>query len=309
MYRSILVPLDGSTSAEHALPIAASIARRAGAELQLVHVHVPKAEYVDGKMVFNEVLDAQLREHQHRYLEEITKKIHPGFPVTRILLEGQVGQIAECLDNHIKTTQIDLVVMATHGRGTLARLWLGSVADKFVRQVEIPIVLIRPQETKPDLTQEPVFRHILIPLDGSALAEQILKYALALGKLMQSDYTLFHVMEPWIPVSYRPDEYSTEFQQLRTQKAQAYLNSIVKRLRTEGNGIAETVQVRTKITINHYPAVAILEEANQHKIDLIAMETHGHGGLIRLLIGSVADKVLRGTSIPILLHRPHPSTS
>jgi nucleotide-binding universal stress UspA family protein len=308
MFRSILVPLDGSTLAEHALPIAGSIARRAGAELQLVHVHVPEARYIEGKMVFNEVLDAKLREHQRAYLEEIAKKIQPDFPVTCVLLDGEVGQIAERLDSHVKTAEVDLVVMATHGRGMLARLWLGSVTDKLVRQLEIPMVLIRPQETKPDLTHEPVFRHILIPLDGSALAEQILKYAVTLGKLMQADYTLFHVMEPWIPVSYRPDEYSTEFQHLRIQKAQTYLDEVAKRLRTGEDGLTETIQVQTKIVMSHYPAVAILEEANQQGIDLIAMETHGHGGLIRFLIGSVADKVLRGTSIPILLHRPHDKT-
>ena len=85
-------------------------------------------------------------------------------------------------------------MMTTHGHGPLSRFWLGSVADEMVRRATTPILLVRPHEKAIDLAAEPVLRHILIPLDGSALAEQVLGPAAALGSLLQcDDYTLLRV--------------------------------------------------------------------------------------------------------------------
>jgi nucleotide-binding universal stress UspA family protein len=312
MYKSIVVPLDGSSFAEYALPIARSIARRAGATLQLVHVHVPQPRYIDGKIIFNEMLDTQRKEQVRTYLDEMIKRLDtdPKFSITSTLLDGSREQIAEVLDHYVKSTNSDLIVMTTHGYGALTRFWIGSVADKLIRQTVAPILLMRPQETALDLAREQVFQHILIPLDGSALSEQILEYAVGLGKLMQANYTLLHALEPWIPYGYRTTEYSIRFRQLRLGKAQTYLDEIAERLRAQ-SGLGEGVspQIQTKISINHYPAVAVLEEVHQHGIDLIAMATHAHGDLTRLLVGSVADKVLRGAIVPVLLHRPRGEAS
>jgi len=158
----------------------------------------------------------------------------------------------------------------------------------------------------PNLAYERVFQHVLIPLDGSALSEQILEHAIALGKPMQADYTLLRVIEPWMPVSYPPTGYPIRLdQQLQEElqaEAQAYLDSVAKRLQ------AQSLQVRTKVVLHPRPTVAILEETCKQRIDLIAMETHGRGGLTRSFIGSVADKVLRSASIPVLLHRPYVET-
>ena len=88
--------------------------------------------------------------------------------------------------------------MTTHGRGPLARAWLGSVADELVRKTPIPILLTRPQEAKPVLDQAPVLRRVLIPLDGSSFAEQAMDPALALGSLTEAEYILVRVIEPMI---------------------------------------------------------------------------------------------------------------
>jgi len=313
MYRSILVPLDGSTFAEYALPVARSIARRAGATLQLALVHVPiPARYAEGMVIFDKELEARNREHERAYLDEVVKRLATDseVPVTSALLDGEIGKIPEVLNDHATTMGVDLIVMSTHGRGALSRFWLGSVADRLVRQGLVPILLVRPLEEKtdgPDLAHEPVFRHMLIPLDGSSLSEQILEPAAALGKLMQADYTLLRALEPWILSSYPPTEYSLKLdQQVQEQmqrEAEEYLEGVAGRLR------AQSLQVQVRVVFNKPISAAILEEVGKQGIDLIAMETHGWGGLTRLLIGSVADKVLRGASVPVLLQRPHGETS
>jgi nucleotide-binding universal stress UspA family protein len=309
MYQSILVPLDGSTFAEQALPVAWSIARRAGATLQLVRIHVPfPAKGTDNAIRPPEELNIQSREQERVYLDKIAShlKLNADFPVTTALLDGKAGQIAESLNNYAKTKDVDLVVIATHGHGALTRFWLGSVADKLIRQVEKPILLVRPQDTTSNLTHEQVFRHILIPLDGSIFAEQVLEYAVALGKLMQADYTLLRVIELMIPGNYPSEQWTgieKQWLDQRQAEAQIYLEGVAERLH------AQSLQVQTKIVINYQPAVAILEEASKSGIDLIAMETQGHGNLARLFLGSVVDKVLRGASIPVLLHRPRSEPS
>jgi len=311
MYKSILVPLDGSPFAEHALPIARSLAGRQGATLHLVCVHVPVAiGYVEDLATLDDQLEAENKAQEREYLDEVTHRLAmaPKVPVLSTLVEGWAGRIAEVLQDYVTAQGIDLVVMTTHGRGALSRFWLGSVADELVRRGPVPILLVRPPEGEgpPEICQDQIFRHILIPLDGSALSEKILEPAIALGQRMQADYTLLQVIELMLPVNFSPEDAGGVDQQLLELlqvDARHYLEGVAERMRGQG------LQVQSRIVFNHQPAVAILEEAGKQGIDLIAMETHGHGGLTRLLVGSVADKVLRSASVPVLLHRPHEEAS
>jgi len=304
MYRSILVLLDGSMFAEHALPIACSIARRAGAKLQLVLVHIPVTGYVDGRVTLDETRNLPLKTYEQGYLDEVVKRLTMGSDVlvTSTLLEGKAGQVAEILNDHAKAAGADLLVMATYGRGALAGFWLGGVADTLVQQASMPILLVQPQEAAPDLVREQVFQHVLIPLDGSALAEQVLEPAVTLGKLMHADYTLLRVVPltmPGNPSLHGSTGLEQQLLELLQADAQSYLDNIANRLR------AQSLQVQTKVVIHQNPETAILEEANKRAADLIAMETRGHGGLTQLLVGSVTHKVLRDASTPVLLHRLH----
>jgi nucleotide-binding universal stress UspA family protein len=304
MYKSILVPLDGSPFTEYALPLAKSIAHRSGAMLDIARVHIP------GKSLFiiDEALEDSHRKYEREYLNAVVKRLttDSGISVTSALLGGK---IANALNDHAVAINADLIVMTTHGQGTRTRFWLGSVADELVRKTAKPILLVRPSEgieTPPDLTQEPVLRRILIPLDGSELSEQILRHAMVLGNLMQAQYTLIQVIEPIIPASYERTAYSIKLEHEwivpKQAEAETYLDSITKRIRA--SAATMPLQIETKVLISERPAIAILEEASESRIDLIAMGTHGRGGLTRLLVGSVADKVLRGAPIPVLLHRP-----
>jgi len=301
MYRSILVPLDGSAFAEHALPFALSIARQAGACLQLVRVHVPFIfMYADNIAPGLYESEGKAMEQERAYLDDTVKRIATvsSVAVTSALVEGPM--IAEAIQGHAAASRADLIVMTTHGRGPVSRVWLGSVSDEMVRWATTPILLMRPQEKPVDLAFEPVLQHILIPLDGSALAEQVLDHAGALRSLTQSDYTFIRVYGPEVDLDLLTYAILGDFkpgtEQLRL-KAEEYLNHIADRLRGQG------VKVQTRTVLGQHPATAILGEAQSLSVDLIALATHGRRGLRRLLLGSVADKVIRGASTPVLVHR------
>lgn len=303
MYRSLLVPLDGSAFAEQALPFALSIARRAGATVNLLRVHVPYAYMsADSVTPWSYQWDTEIMEHERAYLDGITKRLATvgSVPVTSKCLEGPV--VAEALQHHATAMAADLIVMTTHGRGPLSRFWLGSVADELVRRATRPILLVRPQESAADLAADRMLKHILIPLDGSTLSEQVLEPALALGSLMQAEYTLLHVYGLSTDPALDPMTYplagggEPPIERMRAD-TESYLAQVVERLKGKG------FRVQTQVAQRHHPASAILDAAQSLGVDLIALETHGRRGLTRLLLGSVADKVIRGASVPMFVHR------
>jgi nucleotide-binding universal stress UspA family protein len=312
MIRSILVPLDGSAFGEHALPLALSVARRAGAALQLVHVHVPPAPlYSEGLVPYEKVWDAKFVEQSRKYLDDASRRlagVSTSVRVEPVLMEGAVP---EAVLERVKSTAVDLVVMTTHGRGALARAWLGSIADELVRRLTIPLLLVRPNEAAVNLKAEPVLRRLLVPLDGSELAERILEPAVALGTLMDAEYRLLRIVKPVVFGGYTPIEPGMgsmidptlvkELDNLHKdeeRRAQAYLDQVAERLR------GRSLRVQTHVVTADQVAAGILTEAQGTRTDAIALETHGRRGLPRLFLGSVADKVLRGAHVPILLQRP-----
>jgi nucleotide-binding universal stress UspA family protein len=303
MFRSLLVPLDGSPFSEHALPFALGIAQRAGAAVQLVHVHVPLV-HVTGIDALDRGADEQVKEQEWAYLDRTVSRWQtavPGVQMSSALLEGfGPDALREQMSG-----KADLVVMATHGRGPASRFWLGSVADALVRTATVPLLLLRPSEQPPPVALAPPFRHVMIPLDGSELAEKTLGPALQLGRLMEASFTLLRVVKPVVmldpnlgwPAMTGTNETLT---QQAIDEAQTYLGRIAVRLGGQG------LKVRTRTVLHTYPADAILEEARE--ADVIGLATHGRGGLGRLLLGSVADKVLRGGTTPMLVCRPRNET-
>jgi nucleotide-binding universal stress UspA family protein len=300
MYHSLLVPLDGSQFGEHALPLARAIARQTGATLHLVHAHVIRVPIsVDAIPIFDEALDAQDRAREQAYLDDLAQRLSTGgaFSVITAVLDDP---IADALQTYAAAHDIDLVVMTTHGRGAFSRFWLGSVADTMVRCAPMPILLLRPHESPPNLEQLPAIKHILIPLDGSALAERILPPAMALGALTDAVCTLVHV------IALDAAGYDTDWPAARPEAgalatmraaAQTYLDRVAERLG------AQSLVVHTAV-ISGQLAPAVLEYARDHAVDLVALATHGRSGAARILLGSIADKIVRGAATPVLLYRP-----
>lgn len=307
MYTSLLVPLDGSAFSERALPWAVSLARRSGAILRLARVHVPHTRTpvsLEGMPVVDEEVTTLKRQHETAYLADVRSRLarEPAIKVETALLDGP---IAPTLAADATLNQAALIVMTTHGHGGFERLWLGSVVDTLIRTATVPLLVLRfAEESAPAV--EPAVRRILVPLDGSLLAEEALSHALALGALSSAEYVLVHVTEPsaWLgrlPGGTQAAYPATEGHEKREHQAEDYLKRTVARLAEQGH------QAESRVIVSSHLARAILDAARAVRADLIAMATHGRGGLSRLLIGSVADKVMRRSDVPLLLCRPRPA--
>jgi nucleotide-binding universal stress UspA family protein len=305
MYRSVLVPLDGSPFSEQALPLARTIARASGAALHLAQVYVPGVKQPIASQPSSDAgLEAEHRRREQAYLDAIATRlgIEAEIKVVPVLLDGP---IADTLGVYVSTNDIDLVVMTTHGRGGINRLWLGSIADTLARRITVPLLLIRPSETPPELTAHCSLHRFLVPLDGSTLAEEILEPILELARLMAAECMLFHAVEPLFLPRYASIDYDANLEMKANESlrrdAEQYLGMIAQRIQAAG------VAVHTKVVLEPQPVVGIIRAAGEADIDVIAMATQGRSGLTRLLLGSVTDKVVRASEIPVLVYRPKAS--
>jgi nucleotide-binding universal stress UspA family protein len=246
--------------------------------------------------------EGESRRREQEYLDQTTQRLasRQNIRVSSRLLQGSV---AETLESYAQVSAIDLVVMSTHGRGAMGRFWLGSVADRLIRRLHIPVLVVRPswQEDVPDAK----IRRILVPLDGSPLAEAILEDAVRFGG-DEAEYLLVSVVVPpvplldMVPVTGMPD--TSALVPGLTKAAEGYLDRIVERLRSEGRRVSAHTVLADRVH------EGLLEQANQFGADLIAIATHGAGGIRRFAIGSVTEKIVRGTPCPVLVLTPQPGS-
>jgi nucleotide-binding universal stress UspA family protein len=299
MFRNILVPLDGSSFSEHALPYAVEVAAARHAQLTLALVHVRHAPVTTDRTL-REALDAWEAAHTEReaeYLRELAERVSREHGVdARVRL--LTGEVVPSLEREVRDEAMDLVVMTTHGRAGLARAWLGSVADSLLRHLAVPVLIIRPSEESPR-PERVEYRHVVIGLDGSPRAERAIEPALALVKEQDARVTLLRVVSPPSAVTspYLPHaaRISHEEMQERQEQATTYLTDIRERLGQRVDHI-ETVAL-----LEYHAARAILGYVTEHGVDLIALSTHGRGSVSRLLMGSVTDKVVRATAVPVVV--------
>jgi nucleotide-binding universal stress UspA family protein len=265
--------------------------------LQVVYVHTPLL-LAEGAMYLG-TPDVQLWEEERKYLFGIAERLKKA-GVENVSTHILEGPVAETLQEHALGNSSDLVVMTTHGRGPVSRFWLGSVADQLVHRLPMPLLLVHTREEGLAPAGEPVVRKVLVALDGTPMAEQILPTAGALAKVMGASFTLLRVVPSVVshiaPKKREADAEAALANKLRSE-AQIYLTRITTSLRDQG------IAVQTRIATHAHPAMAILEEAATGDCDLIALETHGRVGLPRLFLGSVADKIVRGATVPVLVHR------
>lgn len=303
MLDQLLVTLDGSDFGEHALPFAKVVAENTGASVNLCHVHCcePPTELLQNtpfqyEGVSMDTYEKKEAEEHRAYLKAQEASLKAQLPDNRICSALLEGYVTEALERHAREIGADLIVMTTHGRTGVSRAWLGSVADSLIRHSSFPLLVIRPLDDGAFPT--PAFLHFLVPLDGSPVGETILEPAVALGKAVGARFTLLHVVSPHVTVGARVSPLPSGRLEEKMTKARTYLDGMVDRLAGEG------VEARGKIESHFAPARAILNTANEEKVDLIALATHGYTGVRRTLLGSVADKVLRGARWPLILKRP-----
>lgn len=292
--RSMLLPLDGSAFAEQALPWAALIARKAHARLRLALVHqapAPLPADRRSRQLYTRV-ELALRKSERDYLRGVAARMREEgkLQLATAVLEAPP---APAIAAYVREIGVDLVVMTTHGRGGLERAWLGSVADHLVRTLETPILLIRPTE---GAVSPPAAGDLLVPLDGSPRAEAALAPAMTVAGLLGASVTLLQAVAPAVPDALtRADD---ELSAIRRQEAKDYLNGVAERVRAGG------IAAKPVAVLAPNPVEAIRAAARAAEVGMIALATHGRGGLRRMVLGSVADKLVRTSELPVLVTRP-----
>jgi nucleotide-binding universal stress UspA family protein len=296
VYRSILVPLDGSALAERALAVAATLAARLQSDLHLVHAH---RERVVDEVPTYRLSGEAAHAAAELYMRGVADRMRgEGGNVSAIVLDGSP---AGAVVAHAAAIGADLIVMSSHGRTGASRFWLGSVSDAVIRSARVPVLMVRGGEAA---NPSALFERILVPLDGSALAEGVLPHAIALAKLSAARVHLLQVEERaedlrlsvWGLAQQEPDDLPA-----RLAAADRYLHHVVSHFESEWPPATVSVEARG----GHRVGEAITQVAIDRDSDLIAMATHGRGAS-RLLLGSVADKVIRGTACSVLLYRTGP---
>lgn len=295
MLDSILVPLDGTDFAERALPYAIALLKRSGGSLSLATVEVPPP------MAFPDVNFIQpLSEAEQRYLDAVADQVRDA-GIDDVSVAVLTGDAPEALEAHRAEIGASMTVMTTHGRSPLSRAWMGSVADSFVRSTTAPVLFVRPPDDggRADLARIPQPGHVAVTLDGSELSETALDPAVAIADMFDADLSLVRVVEyPHSTESvYLPDAVEAIQEQLEQSReaAHAELDRVATRLVAEGRDVGRESRV-----VNH-AAAGILEAVDDIGAELVVMASHGRGGLGRVVLGSVADKVLRGSERPVLI--------
>lgn len=286
-FTKILCPTDFSHGSQQAIRVAVRIARETGAELVLVHAwYIPPSAYsLDAP--FPPYAVQELIDDSQRALDEAVKEAATAGArnVSGRLLTGVPWME---IVTHLENQGFDLCVIGTHGRTGLARILLGSVVEKVIRHAPCSVLAVRPDgEVKP-------FRHALVPTDFSENAEHALDLA---AKLVEPTgaITLLHVIE--VPVAFS-GELAADFARDLDKRAAATLDEEIGRVKRT---TATPITARSRLG---YPGVQTLATLDDDlSVDLVVMGSHGRTGIKRVLLGSVAEKVVRHARCPVLVAR------
>lgn len=295
MFKHLLVPLDGSTLAEAALPAARYLAEQFNAKLTLFHVVEEDApQQVHGQQHLTGYAQAQA------YLEGIRQSALAGLQQTECHVhETATAQVAESIINHAGELEHDLVVMCSHGRGRSLHLLLGSIAQQVVAGGSIPVVITHPDQTGAPLPFQ--CARLLVPLDTNPDHEQILPVAADLARTCGAELHLVTVIPQYSSLmgDFRDSARTmpattTRMLDLACQEAEQHLTQITTDLNASGIAAAHHL-------LRGDPAATIAKAAELASIDLILLASHGKTGMDAFWAGSVAHGVCSRSRCPLLL--------
>lgn len=300
MYTTLLVPFDGSDFSARALTVAGDLAARTKATIHVALVNDPSAliRFVPGEVAvphYDAATVEARRVADEALLDAAVASLTArGLRAVGVLLEGMV---VESLLEYGQQVACALTVMTTHGRGGFARVRLGSVANAYLARATTPVLLIRGGDDQPAPTLPT--GSLLCPLDGSPFAESILPHASTFADACGLTMTLISVVTPH-SVSMAP--FATEslladpsvLEQEEKDRAD-YVEQIAKQC---------PPGTRAECVSDMSVGRALLDAATRSDVGAIAIATHGRSGLARMMLGSVADELIRNCDLPTLVYRP-----
>lgn len=288
MNKKLLVPLDGSELAEHAIPWARLLSEKMQLEVELLRCYEPLAsvymlpEFAPPPVFFDQ---SAIHAEIDRYLERQSQSFPHGM-ASALTCEGDPSA---AILTRTESGEVAMVVMASHGRGGLGRWLLGSVATKVLRGSQVPVLVFNNTTEVPGT---PDLKSILVPLDGSETSEEALPKAIELAAAFNAEVVLYQAVEH-TPIGHPKLDAAVAYE---TANAKEYLEMV--------KGRYPQSRVRTKVKTAG-PGLGIVEQAEKH--DLVVMCSHGRSGVRRWLLGSVAENVLQRAHKPLLIvYAQHP---
>jgi nucleotide-binding universal stress UspA family protein len=298
MFRNVMVPVDGSSFSREAVIQGLRIASLYGATLRLVKVAAIPALSTGPEAVALESRASDARhaaELANLYAIAAECRAHSTINITASL---ERGPVVDALCGYAHRNAVDLIVMRSQARSGIARIWFGSVADGLIRESGVPVLVVRPPSIGTGLSKGFSYRKILVPLDGSVLAEQALQHAITLARFEGASIVLVFVV---------PSGHESANGKLISaigpasasdvSAAQNYLDSVTLH---RGTGL----RMETRVVIASDIPAAILRVADAEEVDLITMATRGQGMMARTLGGSVSDRVMRESVSSTLVVHP-----
>jgi nucleotide-binding universal stress UspA family protein len=319
MFQKILVPLDRSARAERAVPIAARIAQTTGGTvvlLHVVHLLVEYAPYLVQAPAFTETALNEELENANAYLARVARS--PALEGIKTETEAFFGVEAYTILTFAQASKVDLIVLCSHGRTGFKRWALGSVAQKIVRHSTAPVLLLREGAPESRLSASPAGGmhplRALVALDGSPAAEVTLIPAAhlvaALGASLKGKGELHLISVVKLPGDHDDMSRDHALKERAEYEATTYLGTVASRLR-DGPAAEFGLKVTYAVVLGEDVADALIraaelgeDTATFQACDLLAMATHGRSGFERWMLGSITERVLNGTNLPLLIVRP-----
>ncbi|MDD5509234.1 MAG: universal stress protein [Dehalococcoidales bacterium] len=288
MFRRILVPLDGSKTAEVVMPYATAIANIYGSQIMLVSVSESAA---DASHIYETYLTSVASKFRRQLKEwgetdeqyDVQNKVLVGNPALEI-----VGFASK--------EKISIIVMASRGSSGEGPWLLGHIAAKVLRTTDRPVLLVRTPASDAALEQKKLVRKILVPLDGSKAGESALCYAERLAKTMSAEIVLIEVFEPVGTIGASGIFYTVRDDEAVRRTLMGYLDTIAQPIKEQG------IKVSSVVAFGN-PASQIMKYAEENSVDLITISSHGRSGMGRWVFGNVTDKILHTGDVAVLVVR------
>ena len=298
MYKIIMAPTDGSDAEQPALDVAVKLARRFDAQLRLVRVETPPV-VVDphsgpGVLQQTEETVAEARRAREKKLQALADELRKR-GAARIDSSLESGRVEETLRDYANRSGVDLIVMSSHARGGLQRMNFGSVTDALIRNTDLPTLVVKPSHSSGG---DGLFDQVIVPLDGSSLAEQIIPHVKAITDGSSASINLVRVLRPTTYSQKQIMQPGLPWWDDAVAEAESYLDRIA--------GVFKDTRLRVtkEVLMGDDIAAAILEYCGRTDADMLAIATHGVGGIKRLMFGSTADEVTRRSQSSVLVFHP-----
>ena len=298
MTRTIVVPLDGSKLAERALRLADVLCEPGNSRLHLVQVRgtSPAAELADpgaGRAYL-----AERAESLKRSGFDVHAALLPPEPAELLLPTPSPATIAQVICEYARAHHADAIVLSSHGRGGFSRFWFGSVADAMLRTSTTPMLVVKePLAEHPNTQDWRAFSHVLIAVAGDQPSHCIMASTALLTGPIGPHYTLLRVLNDQVPMITDSLSVPVMVPAPDIARAQAEAQADLEHL----SDALPTANVAVATALNSSAAHGILDYAAAHGVDLVVVGTRALRGLERIMLGSVADKVVRGAECSVLV--------